>query len=66
MTLPPEKLGDKGQRWIVELLGYPRDDTDEWQPAAYVTTEEAALEVARLFLECPGCVNARARDREVG
>lgn len=64
MTLPPEKLGDKGQCFIVETLGWPRADTDDWQPAGYAPTEEGAVEMAFAFLKCPGCEMSRVRDRE--
>jgi hypothetical protein len=65
MTFPAEKMGDKGQRFILECTGYPDQSIPitEWQPVAY-GEDEMALHRARKGLATNGIViSIRVRDR---
>ncbi len=61
MTLPPERIGDKGQRYMVEVAGM-LDDTDVFRPAAYSTRRAGAEDIAAAFNLRPGAT-ARVIDR---
>ena len=61
MTLPPERIGDKGQRYVVEVAGM-LDDTDVFRPASYSQDLAGAERMAAAFNLRPGAV-ARVVDR---
>ena len=63
MTLPPEKLGDKNQRYLVLLRGYPEDQTHSWQVAAYCATPDRAEAVRESLSKAPGCTDSKVFDR---
>lgn len=60
MTLPPERLGDKGQRYMLEAEGYPKPG---WQPIAYSHTMNGMEEAKTSILLAPNCTDARIIDR---
>lgn len=64
MTLRPDQIGDKGQRFLIETLDYPKPDKG-WQPAGY-SNDDKVEAFARAFLACPGCERVRIVDRENG
>ena len=60
MTWPPERLGDKGQRYMLEAEGYPKPG---WQPIAY-GNDLMGMELAKDgILLAPGCTAAKITDR---
>ncbi|MEA3537654.1 MAG: hypothetical protein U9R73_00825 [Pseudomonadota bacterium] len=63
MTLPPEKIGDKGQRFVVQTSGWPRTDVMGWQNAGYAETHEGATQMMRAFAKCPGVKHVHIKDR---
>jgi len=63
MTLPPEKIGDKGQRFVVQTSGWPRADVLGWQNAGYADTKEGAQQLMRAFAKCPGVKHVHIHDR---
>ncbi len=68
MTLPPERIGDRGQRYVVQTKGWPNDTfPNRWQNCAYSDTIEGADKAADALALHP-CVDAiRVRFRfEVG
>lgn len=64
MTLPPERIGDKGQRFVVQTTGWPNHDAMGWQNAAYADTKLGASKLMRALLACPGVKHIRIFDRE--
>ena len=64
MTFPPEKIGDKGQRFIVQTSGWPRSDVMGWQNACYAETKEGATQLMRAFAQCPGVKDVHIKDRK--
>lgn len=63
MTLPPEKIGDKGQRFVVLTTGFPSDAIKGWQHAAYSETKEGAQQLMRALGQHPSVKHIRIRDR---
>jgi hypothetical protein len=63
MTLPPEKIGDKNQRYVVRTYKWPNPDK-EWQDAGYCNTEEDARKMQEAFWNCPGCKGVQIIDRD--
>src|SRR3546814_16530874 len=63
MTLPPERIGDKGQRFIVQTTGWPNHDAMGWQNAAYADTKIGASKLMRALLACPGVKHSRTIGR---
>lgn len=61
MTLPPERIGDKGQRYVVECKGYPKDG---WHPIAYTNSRKDAERMAEGILKAPTAEDSRIIDRE--
>lgn len=60
MTLPPEKLGDKGQRYEVRAIGYPEDGENV---IGWATTRAAAAHMAASIGLAPECKSASVVDR---
>jgi len=60
MTLPPGRLGDKGQRYLVEADGYPRDGTNT---IGFSSSRENAAKMASAISLAPGCDDVRVIDR---
>lgn len=61
MTLPPEKLGDQGQRYWVVAEGYPQKGSND---VGYSEKYETACALADAIVQAPGCVKAQVVDRE--
>jgi hypothetical protein len=61
MTLPPERIGDKGQRYEVRASGF-LDRSPEERAIAWAPTLEGAEQMAVSFNLKPGTV-ARVVDR---
>lgn len=61
MTLRPDQIGDKGQRFMVEALGYPH--SNEWGAVAYSDTRTHAWAIADAIALAPGVMMTRVSDR---
>lgn len=64
MTLPPSRLGDKGQRYVLQLKGYPHEDTDEWQDALFTDVRRSAIRAQKGFKQHPCVADTRIKDRK--
>mgnify|MGYP000063484396 CR=1 FL=1 len=62
MTLPPDRIGDKGQRFLIQTQDWPKE-RGGWQNAAYTNSRSAAESMRDNFLLAPGCHDARIIDR---
>lgn len=62
MSLPPEKIGDKGQRYIVERT--TRDAPEIWAPLGYSNDRVAAKRLQLAAGMMPDTRLTRTRDRE--
>ncbi len=62
MTLPPSKIGDKGQRYKVEGFNYPIEG--QWHALGYVHSKAVAEDMKAAILLAPSCTDARVIDRE--
>ncbi len=60
MTPPPERLGDWGYRFAVEIEGYPKEG---WQEIGYADEKDSAVRLATTLLKAPGAKNCRIIDR---
>ena len=60
MTLPPHKLGDKGQRYEVHCEGYPEDGDNV---IGWATNRESAARMARPLDDAPGSKRVWIVDR---
>lgn len=63
MTLPPDKIDDKGQRFLVEAKGYPK--SGQWCGVGYVHTMKDAWQTAAIISINPGVTQVRVTDRHV-
>lgn len=61
MTLPLERLGDKGQRFVLELKDYPEEG---WQEVLYTNDKDRAWKAALSMSKAPTCTDWRILDRE--
>jgi hypothetical protein len=61
MTLPPERIGDKGQRYEVRALGWPKDC---WSTVGWVEDIEQAKALIHAISSAPGFDQAEICDRE--
>lgn len=61
MTLPPEKIGDKGQRFTVELKGYPKPG---WQEVAFSDCKDSARRLGKSMMLAPSATAYRVVDRD--
>ena len=61
MTLSPERIGDRGQRYVVMAEGYPKKGENK---IAYCTLEPVAWRCANATKRAPGCTKAWVLDRE--
>ena len=61
MTLPPEKVGDKGQRFVARICGYPKPG---WNDVGYADTQEAAYELCLALMKAPSAQDFEVIDRE--
>lgn len=62
MTLPPDRIGDHGQRYVVRALGYPLPG-DYWQDIGYTDSQPDALELLRTVTLIPSVREIRVVDR---
>jgi hypothetical protein len=62
MTLPPERIGDKGQRYEVRATGYPKagENVIGWS-----ATKEGAKQMADAIRHAPSCTSTTVYDREL-
>jgi hypothetical protein len=63
MTLPPHRIGDKGQRYVLQYFGWPEED--QWNDCIYSDTPFVAARL--LDIKCnlpPSCTAVRVLDRE--
>ncbi|MGQ3081050.1 MULTISPECIES: hypothetical protein [Alphaproteobacteria] len=63
MTLPPHRIGDMGQRFVVQTTGWPNHDAMGWQNAVFADTHEGAAKAMSAIAKCPGVKHVRIRDR---
>ena len=61
MTLPPKRIGDKGQRFEVHCYGYPKPG---WNVVGWAETDERAETMADAFRQAPSCGDTNIIDRE--
>lgn len=60
MTLPPERIGDKGQRYEVHATGYPKDGTNT---IGWSASLKGAEQLAAGIALAPGCTSTEIFDR---
>lgn len=60
MTLSPDRVGDKGQRYEVRVEGYPKDG---WNVIGWSDNEDGALRMATALKQAPGARRFRIWDR---
>jgi hypothetical protein len=60
MTLPPEKIGDKGQRYELRMTGYPKD---EESVIGWGNDKAGLTEVGVSLGKAPGATSMRVVDR---
>ena len=61
MTLPPEKIGDKGQRYEVRATGWPKK---EKSIVGWSNDLEGAERMAGGARKAPGCTSTEIYDRQ--
>lgn len=64
MTLPPDRIWDKGQRFVVQATGYPDPDQMGWQDVGYSDDSVAANRLMRGLMTAPAVKHLRILDRE--
>lgn len=64
MSLPPEKLGDRGQRYVVQAIGYPMN-VEGWQDVAYTNDYESARRASAAILLVPSVKEVFIKDRNL-
>jgi hypothetical protein len=64
VTLPPERIGDKGQRYVVQATGYPKPDVKGWQDIGYADRTVDAQAMMRGIGLAPSVGHVRILDRE--
>jgi len=60
MTLPPHKIGDKGQRYVAQAENYPKEG---WNHVGYSPTYSGAEAIAKSIMLHPCCTGGRILDR---
>lgn len=63
MTLTPDKLGDKGQRYVVHAEGYPKPGDNV---IGYSEKYSGANKMLQAILKAPDCTNGHIVDRLTG
>jgi hypothetical protein len=58
---PHTNIGDRGQRFEVSAIGYPKDGKNV---IGWAATEEGANEMAAAIRLAPGCTSTTIRDRQ--
>ncbi len=61
MTLPPERIGDKGQRYEVRACDYPNPG---WCVVGWTNDADRANRMADAIKLAPSCTDTRVVDRE--
>lgn len=61
MTLPPERVADRGQRYEVQVEGYPNDG---WTTIGWSNDEEGSRKMGSALATAPGAQGFRVRDRQ--
>lgn len=64
MTLAPTKLGDRGQRFVVQAIGYPDANVPDWQDVAFAYDKGAAQQMLNSLLHVPTIRHIRIWDRQ--
>lgn len=62
MTLPPEKIGDKGQRYVVQRT--TREEPDTWVDMAYSNDRYGAVRAIDAVGRMPSTRLTRTFDRK--
>ncbi|MEZ5709691.1 MAG: hypothetical protein R3E02_09930 [Blastomonas sp.] len=62
MTLPPSKIGDKGQRYEIRVFGWPLED--QWNVVGWAGNWPSARRMAKAFQKVPGVQGYEITDRE--
>lgn len=62
MTFPPEKIGDKGQRYEVRAFGYPKPDAEA--VVGWASDLAGADQMAAAIRKAPGCTSTTIYDRK--
>ncbi len=57
------ETGDKGQRYEVRMIGYPREGENR---LGWSADRVGALDMMRAILKAPGCTSATVFDRQDG
>ena len=65
MTLPPSRIGDKGQRYTVVFKGFHEDAPDVEQALGYSVTLKGAEDLTEIVKAHPEWHSPRIVDREV-
>lgn len=52
MTLPPERIGDKGQPYVVQADNWPKEG-EGWQNCVYASTPEGAHKARKALMLNP-------------
>ena len=60
MTLPPERIGDKDQRFAVLIKGYP---SPGWNECGYSEDEEGAHRLGKALAKAPSATEYKINDR---
>ena len=63
MTLPADRIGDKGQPYQVEAEGYPDDG---WNVIGWAETRDVAADMASSISLAPSCTKVRVVCRKGG
>lgn len=63
MTLPPEKIGDQGQRYVIKATGYPDPDREGWQDIGYSDSKASAVAMMRRLAQIPSVGRVWIKDR---
>ncbi|MEL6233299.1 MAG: hypothetical protein AAFR46_02710 [Pseudomonadota bacterium] len=61
MTLPPHRLGDKGQRFELQAKGWPEDG---WNVIAWDESRARLEKRADAIRHAPSCTDVRVIDRK--
>ncbi len=61
MTLPPEKIGDKGQRYLIRIKGYLGPG---WHDAGYSNDHDGAVRLGEALLQAPSATEYEVVDRQ--
>lgn len=61
MTLPPEKIGDKGQRYLIRVKDYPKKG---WQDVGWCNDRVKAYDLGEALSMAPSADGYEVVDRD--